>query len=406
MRTASARTEMDAAADGSPQPSVLPSSVDEQAEPRGQTLDKHLGQQAGMAMQRAVISRTQHIGTDKKRSGQALLSQLRVRHAVDRSMSGMRDDMKKMFGEDMDDDGEKLEVLERASVEALEARLKQKRCFVGPEHHYRQAWDLVQVFLLVYVAVTIPYREGYDQPVAAFSTTFWFEVVVDVYFICDIVFNFRTAIFDKEGVLELDTTKISKSYFRNWFGLDVLACLPVTYIELAMNPDGTTGGSKMKAFKIIRLLRLTKMLRVARIKRIFQRYEEQFAAGAMHRIVDGFRMVGYMIILAYITHVVGCLWYAVGFIEDVNSDGDRTIGWIERAGLIRVKRPVVGDDENGEPVFGPAVWGEREELVPISHHLLTAFYWSITTLTTVSAGPCPVCACCSAARSLCRKFPA
>ena len=144
-----------------------------------------------------AMASSQSIGTDggATRSGASLLASLRTRHAVDRSMAGMRDDMRKMFGEDMDEGGEKLQVLERASVEALELRLQQKRCFVGPEHHFRQAWDLVQVhfppialpllsqfslsslsvlsqfslivqvFLLLYVAITIPYREGYDQPV-------------------------------------------------------------------------------------------------------------------------------------------------------------------------------------------------------------------------------------------------
>lgn len=359
------------------------------ADLKGASDDRAAGDLAGSltnrtdAMMGAISQNHQHIGTGDPRSGKALLAQLRVRHAVDRSMSGMRDDMLKMFGEDIDDDGQRLQVLERASVEALEQRLKEKKCFVGPEHHYRQMWDLVQVFLLIYVAVTIPYREGYLQPVETLSATFWFEVVVDVYFICDIVFNFRTAIFDSEGALELDTKVISKQYFKGWFALDVLACLPVTYVELILDPGGETAGSKVKAFKIIRLLRLTKMLRVARIKRIFQRYEEQFAAGAMHKVLEGLRMIAYMIILAYITHVVGCLWYAVGFEEDV-VDGRRVVGWIERAGLIKVERPVVGTDEFGEDILGEGLWAEREEVAPISLHVLTAFYWSITTLTTVT----------------------
>ena len=343
-----------------------------------------------------AMAGSQQIGTGAPRSGKALFAQLRVRHAVDRSMAGMRVDMKKMFGEDIDDDGEKLQVLERASVEALEARLKEKKCFVGPEHYYRQVWDLVQVFLLIYVAVTIPYREGYMQPVKTWSATFWFEAVVDVYFIFDIAFNFRTAIFDKEGVLELDTAVISRQYVKGWFGLDVLACLPVTYIELILNPgDGAGKGSKMKAFKIIRLLRLTKMLRVARIKRIFQRYEEQFAAGSMHKVMDGMRMIGYLIILAYITHVVGCLWYAVGFEEEV-VNGVLKPGWIEKNGLITVDRRVVGTDEDGNEILEPGVWSERQEQVPISRHVLTAFYWSITTLTTVT--PRPLCRLCCAAK--------
>ena len=392
---------MDAPANGSDGPEHVPGAVNQP--PHGPT--PHVvgssDDSTGSLLQ--AMAGDQQIATDAPRSGKALFAQLRVRHAVDRSMAGMRLDVKKLFGEDIDDDGEKLEVLERASVEALEARLKEKTCFVGPEHLYRQIWDLVQVFLLIYVAVTIPYREGYMQPVKTWSATFWFEVVVDVYFICDIAFNFRTAIFDHEGVLVLDTKEISRQYFKGWFGLDVLACLPVTYIELILNPgDGSGKGSKMKAFKIIRLLRLTKMLRVARIKRIFQRYEEQFAAGSMHKVVDGMRMVGYLVILAYITHVVGCLWYAVGFEEEV-VNGVLKPGWIEKNGLITVDRHVVGTDEDGNEILARGIWSEREEKVPISRHVLTAFYWSITTLTTVTtARTC--CLCCAA--KVCSVFAA
>ena len=53
--------------------------------------------------------------------------------------------------------------------------------------------------------------------------------------IFDIFFNFRTAIYAADGSLVLDTTKVRKSYMRGWFGLDVLACLPVTYVEMVAN---------------------------------------------------------------------------------------------------------------------------------------------------------------------------
>ena len=43
---------------------------------------------------------------------------------------------------------------------------------------------------------------------------------------------------------------------RSWFGLDVLACLPVTYVEMVANhlrgDDGGGSGSKVKALKILR----------------------------------------------------------------------------------------------------------------------------------------------------------
>ncbi len=37
------------------------------------------------------------------------------------------------------------------------------------------------MFLLLYVAIMIPLREGYGIPVETGSGTFWFEVFVDLY---------------------------------------------------------------------------------------------------------------------------------------------------------------------------------------------------------------------------------
>jgi hypothetical protein len=39
---------------------------------------------------------------------------------------------------------------------------------------------------------------------------FWFDVCVDVYFLCDIFVNFRTAFYDSRGVLVIDQHEITR----------------------------------------------------------------------------------------------------------------------------------------------------------------------------------------------------
>ena len=41
-------------------------------------------------------------------------------------------------------------------------------------------------------------------------------------------------------------------------------------------------------------------------------YEEQLATGTMHKVFDSLRMLSYLVILVFITHIISCLWYAVG----------------------------------------------------------------------------------------------
>jgi calmodulin len=71
-------------------------------------------------------------------------------------------------------------------------------CFFRPEGEgasvqFRRWWDLIQILLLAYVAVAVPFRIGFNQEAPVGSVTFIWEVLVDAYFWCDIVINFRTA---------------------------------------------------------------------------------------------------------------------------------------------------------------------------------------------------------------------
>ena len=82
-------------------------------------------------------------------------------------------------------------------VRELELEGKQRCCFFrtdGPtlQDKFRKVWDVVQVVLLVYVAIMVPYRTGFQIDIATLSTAFWFEVGVDIYLMFDILINFRS----------------------------------------------------------------------------------------------------------------------------------------------------------------------------------------------------------------------
>ena len=62
------------------------------------------------------------------------------------------------------------------------------------ENNFRKKWDMIQVFALGYVALIVPIRTGFPTgDLAVNSFAWWLELVVDLYFIADIVVNFRTA---------------------------------------------------------------------------------------------------------------------------------------------------------------------------------------------------------------------
>ena len=88
----------------------------------------------------------------------------------------------------------------------------EKVWFIHPEGRFRKVWDFCQSFLLLYVAIMVPLRMGFDMEAEIGDGDWWVELFVDMYFISDIVFNFRTGVYDSDGVLITDRTKIRRKY--------------------------------------------------------------------------------------------------------------------------------------------------------------------------------------------------
>ena len=55
---------------------------------------------------------------------------------------------------------------------------------------------------------------------------FYFKVITDVWFLIDLVFNFRTGWVTSEGNIILHLTHIRKQYLKFWFWIDLLAIIP------------------------------------------------------------------------------------------------------------------------------------------------------------------------------------
>ena len=113
--------------------------------------------------------------------------------------------------------------------------------------------------LLCYLSVALPLRACFTVDIEPGDKAFWFEVFVDLVFITDLIFNFRTAYMTPAGVsplrnpllclwcvpalewssltdcvrlqvLEERPRKIAKHYFQGWFAFDFLSCMPFQHI--------------------------------------------------------------------------------------------------------------------------------------------------------------------------------
>ena len=126
-------------------------------------------------------------------------------------------------------------------------------------------------------------------------------------------------------VSRVPRTVIIRAYLRGWFFIDLLSCIPVQYITMALqHRQGVGEGNNLRAFKAFRLVRLTKMLRLARIKRMMEKYES----------LEFVQNYGGLVMLAYgiffISHILSCLWYMVG-LSDHHLTSTFTLtspGWV------------------------------------------------------------------------------
>ncbi len=234
---------------------------------------------------------------------------------------------------------------------------------------FRKRWDVVQVLALFYVAVLVPLRTGFGIELDPGTVGWWIELVVDAYFILDLCLNFVTSFYDNDAVLVRAPRQIAKHYAKGWLAIDVVSCLPISYVTLIIEASTTEAkqhGStpNTKVFKILRLLRLAKLLRLGRLKKIVKRYEEEF-----ENLLGILKLVGAVTVMMYVCHIFACFWYFVG------EDAGHLEGWITG------QMPIWAPDDAGEGDEAPS-----PDDVSLMTRYVTSYYWAITTISTVGFG--------------------
>ena len=125
---------------------------------------------------------------------------------------------------------------DREAQEQAKKLRKESRCMISPEGNFRATWDMLQVFLLVYLAYMVPLRVGYDLHVVTFGRLWWVDALVDAYFIVDVGLNFRTGYLLEQDhetpVIIMAWRKVGVRYMKGWLLIDVVASFPLEFIRL------------------------------------------------------------------------------------------------------------------------------------------------------------------------------
>ncbi|XP_068603669.1 potassium voltage-gated channel subfamily H member 8 [Brachionichthys hirsutus] len=221
---------------------------------------------------------------------------------------------------------------------------------------FKAGWDWLILLATFYVAVTVPYNVCFigDDDDLTRSTTVS-DIAVEILFIIDIVFNFRTSYVSKSGQVIFDARQICIHYLTTWFVIDLVAALPFDLLY----------AFKVSVVSVVHLLKTVRLLRLLRLLQKMDRYSQ-------HSTVV---LTLLMSMFALLAHWMACIWYIIGKMETEANAHNWDIGWLHELGK-RLESPyyaVAGVNGTGS---GPSI---RSVYV-------ASLYFTLSSLTSVGFG--------------------
>ncbi|KAF0717473.1 hypothetical protein As57867_002258, partial [Aphanomyces stellatus] len=241
-----------------------------------------------------------------------------------------------------------------------ETKVAHSHYVLHPQDTFVVNWQLTTALAIVYSAVMVPYRIGFDaDPVGA---SFYMDLLVDLVFGVDIFLNFRIAYHNSERVLIWDGRTIAATYIKGWFFIDLISTLPIDLIGSLFS--SSSGASQvLKSAKILRIFRLTrlfKLIRLLKIGKVFKRIHDSVQLSPSTE-----RLLKLITIMISFGHWCACIFHWIMLFEE--EYGLRT--WCTEYFF-----PY--DEDPGACSFR----------VPIGDRYLVSIYWAFATMTTVGYG--------------------
>ena len=207
-----------------------------------------------------------------------------------------------------------------------------------PDGKFRVMWNVCLAFFIVYCGITVPLEIAFDEDMTEqmcgrgggqirlqraecgpYLAWFWGNFVIDMWFISDMVVNFRTG-FMAEGHFVSDDTLAAIHYLKGSFWFDLLGSFPLNAVLMLVDPsniyndqllnesDDPSVGRVNKILRLLRMAKLAKLARMAKLAKYLENFEEFFNPGMM-------AVVKLICMLILCCHWFGCLWWLVSDLE-------------------------------------------------------------------------------------------
>ena len=250
-------------------------------------------------------------------------------------------------------------------VNKVSSNVTRRKNFVVTEHEWKaagsslklffplgpmkQVWDVVQLLLILYTIVMVPFRLAYS--VEANGWKWVFENIVTVLFLADCFCTFNTAAMTEDGQWIVHRPAIAAYYLKGWFWIDFPSSIPVELISYAMHNERHAGaGLTPQLLRVLRLLRIVRLLKVLEVYRYISTIEIKLNIN-----LRALNLLKLLVTLMYVTHLLGCGWHAVGTSAGKTSETT----WLDFYDIADA---------------------------PLHTKYLCSVYWAFTTLSTVGYG--------------------
>lgn len=130
---------------------------------------------------------------------------------------------------------------------------KEIKWIIRSSNDFRLYWDIWIIFLSIWNSLYIPYDIAFQPSFSYNIFLITLNAFIDLNFLIDIFFTFRTTYYDYEGEEVFNWKKIAKKYLLGRLCIDVISTIPLdTLINLTI----------LQTFQLLKLFRLSRISKI------------------------------------------------------------------------------------------------------------------------------------------------